>query len=94
MVMSVVYQYAARTHIRAINCLSDTVCRKMHSVEIQLPEELSQFVRREVEAGRYDSTEEVIEAALIQMKDRANRLQEVRRRFLERDVDQLLEATA
>ena len=66
----------------------------MHSVEIQLPEELSQFVRREVEAGRYDSTEEVIEAALIQMKDRANRLQEVRRRFLERDVDQLLEATA
>jgi putative addiction module CopG family antidote len=64
----------------------------MFSVNVELPEELQAFIEQEVSAGRYDSAYEVIEAALLQMKNRAVRLQEVRRKFLEVDADQLLEA--
>jgi putative addiction module CopG family antidote len=64
----------------------------MNSVKFELPEDLRLYVLREVESGRYESELEVIEAALVQMRERSARLQEVRRKFLEEDVDQLLEA--
>jgi putative addiction module CopG family antidote len=63
----------------------------MNLVTVPLPQDLVDFIQREVESGRYDSDREVIEAALIQMKDRALRLQEIRRQFLEEDADSILE---
>jgi putative addiction module CopG family antidote len=63
----------------------------MNPVTVQLPQDLLDFIQREVASGRYDSDREVIEAALIQMKDRALRLQEIRRQFLEEDADSFLE---
>jgi putative addiction module CopG family antidote len=59
----------------------------MVSVEIQLPSDAQAFVEELVASGVYDRPDEAIAAALRQMRDRSQKLESIRRSFLQEEQE-------